>query len=70
MEEGIDYNLDDLKWLCHCTSQDDERIIGLNQKGVNYDHYVPGPLSNIEWGLKAFHAGYLKKLDKKTNINS
>ena len=69
-EEGIDYNLEDLIWLWHCTSQDDERIIGLNQKGVNSDHYVPGPLSNMEWGIKAFHAGYLKQLDKKTNINS
>ena len=69
-EEGIDYNLEDLIWLWHCTSQDDERIIGLNQKGVNSDYYVPGPLSNMEWGIKAFHAGYLKQLDKKTNINS
>ena len=69
-EEGIDYNLEDLIWLWHCTAQDDERIIGLNQKGVNSDHYVPGPLSNMEWGIKAFHAGYLKQLNKKTNINS
>tara|TARA_Y100001958_G_C21231911_1_gene557740 strand:+ start:381 stop:1505 length:1125 start_codon:yes stop_codon:yes gene_type:complete len=68
-EEGLDYNLQDLTWLWHCTSQDDERIIGLNQKGVNSDHYVPGPLSNMEWGIKAFHAGYLKQLDKKTNNN-
>ena len=68
-EEGLDYNLQDLTWLWHCTSQDDERIIGLNQKGVNSDHYVPGPLSNMEWGIKAFHAGYLKKLDSQTNLN-
>ena len=69
-EEGKDYNLEDLTWLWHCTSQDDERIIALNQKGVNSNHYVPGPLSNMEWGIKAFHAGYLKQLDKKTNTNS
>ena len=69
-EEGKDYNLEDLTWLWHCTSQDDERIIALNQKGVNSNHYVPGPLSNMEWGIKAFHAGYLKKLGEKTNINS
>jgi hypothetical protein len=31
---------------------------------------VPGPLSNMEWGIKAFHAGYLKQLEEKTNINS
>ena len=68
-EEGLDYNLQDLTWLWHCTSQDDERIIGLNQKGVNSDHYVPGPLSNMEWGIKAFHAGYLKQLDSQTNRN-
>ena len=69
-EEGKDYNLEDLTWLWHCTSQDDERIIALNQKGVNSNHYVPGPLSNMEWGIKAFHAGYLKQLGEKTNINS
>ena len=69
-EEGKDYNLEDLTWLWHCTSQDDERIIALNQKGVNSNHYVPGPLSNMEWGIKAFHAGYLKQLREKTNINS
>ena len=69
-EEGKDYNLEDLTWLWHCTSKDDERIIALNQKGVNSNHYVPGPLSNMEWGIKAFHAGYLKQLKEKTNINS
>ena len=69
-EEGKDYKLEDLTWLWHCTSQDDERIIALNQKGVNSNHYVPGPLSNMEWGIKAFHAGYLKQLEEKTNINS
>ncbi len=69
-EEGKDYNLEDLTWLWDCTSQDDERIIALNQKGVNSNHYVPGPLSNMEWGIKAFHAGYLKQLEEKTNINS
>ena len=69
-EEGQDYNLEDLTWLWHCTSKDDERIIALNQKGVNSNHYVPGPLSNMEWGIKAFHAGYLKQLQEKTNINS
>ena len=69
-EDGRDYNLEDLTWLWNCTSKDDERIIGLNQKGVNSNHYVPGPLSNMEWGIKAFHAGYLKQLDKKTNTNS
>ena len=69
-EEGKDYNLEDLTWLWHCTSKDDERIIAINQKGVNSNHYVPGPLSNMEWGIKAFHAGYLKQLEEKTNINS
>ena len=69
-EEGKDYNLEDVTWLWHCTSKDDERIIALNQKGVNSNHYVPGPLSNMEWGIKAFHAGYLKQLQEKTNINS
>jgi hypothetical protein len=24
----------------------------------------------MEWGIKAFHAGYLKQLDKRINIKS
>ena len=65
-QESMEYEEDESEEY----SEDDERIIALNQKGVNSNHYVPGPLSNMEWGIKAFHAGYLKQLGEKTNINS
>lgn len=57
-EAGKDYDHDDLTWLWHVTSLDDERIIRLNQKGVNSHHFVPGPLSDMEWGITAFYDDY------------
>lgn len=57
-EEGKDYNLDDLTWLWHVTTLDDERIIRHNQEGVNSFHYKPGPLSEMEWGIIHFHQTY------------
>ena len=56
------YNKTGLTWLWDVTSQDDERIIRLNQKGVNSYFYSPGPLSTMEWGISAFYADYLSKL--------
>ncbi len=57
--EGKDFKKEDLIWLWHVTSQDDERIINLNQEGINSHHFTPGPLSEMEWGIKAFHQNYL-----------
>lgn len=61
-QEGADYDLDNLTWLWHETSLDDERIIRHNQAGVNSHHYIPGPLSNMEWGIRAFYDSYLKMI--------
>ncbi|SLN56219.1 2-halobenzoate 1,2-dioxygenase large subunit [Roseovarius albus] len=58
-EEGIDYNKDDLTWLWHVTSLDDERIIRHNQEGVNSHRFEPGPLSDMEWGILTFYHSYL-----------
>jgi len=63
-EEGKDYNLDDLTWLWHVTTQDDERIIKHNQQGVNSFYYEPGPLSTMEFGIPDFHHSYLSMLKK------
>ena len=60
--EGADYDRDTLTWLWHVTSLDDERIIRVNQEGVNSHHFVPGPLSEMEWGIRAFYAGYLSQI--------
>ncbi|WP_235862229.1 SRPBCC family protein [Roseovarius litorisediminis] len=56
---GKDYDRDMLTWLWHVTSLDDERIIRINQEGVNSHHFVPGPLSQMEWGIQSFYDNYL-----------
>ncbi|QYX57527.1 aromatic ring-hydroxylating dioxygenase subunit alpha [Roseovarius sp. SCSIO 43702] len=61
-EEGRDYDVGALTWLWHVTTLDDERIIRVNQEGVNSHHFVPGPLSSMEWGIRTFYAGYLDRL--------
>ncbi|WP_420326128.1 aromatic ring-hydroxylating oxygenase subunit alpha [Mameliella sp.] len=58
-EEQKDYVTDDLTWLWHVTSLDDERIIRHNQEGVNSHHFRPGPLAEMEWGITGFYEGYL-----------
>ena len=58
--EGKDYVKEDLIWLWHVTSQDDERIISLNQEGINSHYFTPGPLSEMEWGIRAFYQNYLR----------
>ena len=58
-EEGRDYDLEALKWLWHVTTLDDERIIRLNQAGVNSTVFQPGPLSPMESSLQGFYDDYL-----------
>ena len=60
--EDVHYDKTELTWLWDVTSKDDERIIRLNQKGVNSYFYSPGPLSKMEWGIRAFYAEYLSKV--------
>ena len=59
-EEGRDYMLDDLTWLWHVTSLDDERIIRHNQEGVNSHFFRPGPLAEMESSIQAFYDTYLQ----------
>lgn len=58
-EESRDYNIEDLTWLWHVTTLDDERIIRHNQEGVNSHFFRPGPLAEMEGAIANFHAGYL-----------
>lgn len=67
--EGVDYDLENLKWLWDVTTQDDERIIRHNQEGVNSSYYRPGPLSTMEWGIADFHAGYLGLLREPLELD-
>jgi len=59
---GSNFDMHELTWLWHITSQDDERIIRHNQQGVNSTHYQPGPLSTMETSISSFQEWYLKML--------
>ena len=61
-ESFVEAIKEDLTWLWHVTSLDDERIISLNQEGVNSHYFMPGPLSEMEWGIRAFYQSYLQKV--------
>ncbi len=54
-----DYSPDDLIWLWHSTSRDDERIIRHNQEGVNSHFFQPGPLAEMETAIQGFYDFYL-----------
>lgn len=61
-KEGRDYDRDDLAWLWHVTTLDDERIIRHNQEGVNSNFFQPGPLAEMERGIRSFYQNYLAML--------
>lgn len=61
-QEGVDYDLDHLKWMWHHTVQQDTQIINDNQQGVHSTRYVPGPYSNLEAGAASFTQWYLSRL--------
>ncbi|MEB8386434.1 aromatic ring-hydroxylating dioxygenase subunit alpha [Rhodobacteraceae bacterium KMM 6894] len=63
-EEGRDYSKEDVTWLWHVTSQDDERIIRHNQAGVNSNFFVPGPLAEMEWAINDFYEFYKTMIAK------
>jgi len=65
--EGNDYARDDLTWLWHVTSLDDERIIRHNQAGVNSHFFRPGPLADMEWGISTFYDGYLAMMNDENH---
>ena len=61
-EEGVDYQKEELTWLWHFTSLEDEFIIMRNSAGVNSHFFIPGPyhpehestcMEFISWYLKA-----------------
>ncbi len=61
-EDSRDYSAEDLTWLWHVTSQDDERIIRHNQEGVNSHFFQPGPLAEMEWAINDFYTFYKKMI--------
>ena len=46
--EGLDYDIEHLKWMWDVTTVQDAKIINNNQKGVNSSRYSAGPYSEHE----------------------
>jgi Rieske 2Fe-2S family protein len=63
--EGKDYDLNNLIWMWDKTTIADKKIIENNQKGVLSKKYIPGPLSEMELGLKKLKKWYLTHLKNK-----
>ena len=66
-QEGVDYDKEDLTWLWHFTSLEDEFIIMRNSAGVNSHFFQPGPYHpEHESTCMEFISWYLKALSKVT----
>ena len=66
--EGKDYDLNNLIWMWDQTTIADKKIIENNQKGVISMKYIPGPLSEMELGLKKLKKWYLTHLKNKISL--
>ena len=63
--EGVDYDREELTWLWHHTTLEDEYIITRNSQGVNSRFFEPGPYHPaFENELQEFIAWYLSILSK------
>ena len=61
--EGQDYDKDELIWLWHQTSLEDEYIITRNSEGVNSRFFEPGPFHpEFEASISQFNRWYLDTL--------
>jgi Rieske 2Fe-2S family protein len=63
--EGSDYSRDQVTWLWHHTTLEDEYIISRNSAGVNSLLFEPGPLQpEFEATVMAFQDWYLENLTR------
>lgn len=61
---GSDYDVERLTWLWRVTSEADQRIIELNQQGVNSRWFEPGPYSQMEQHAARFVRWVLSELSR------
>jgi phenylpropionate dioxygenase-like ring-hydroxylating dioxygenase large terminal subunit len=59
---GVDYLPEQLTWLWRVTTEQDNRLVELNQLGVESSGYRPGPYSRMEDQCERFVAWYLREL--------
>jgi Rieske 2Fe-2S family protein len=60
--EGVDYRVDEVTWMWDFTSQEDKKIIEVNQQGVNSQFYEPGPYTPMETYAQQYSEWYLEAL--------
>ncbi len=63
-EEGVDYDVDRLKWMWDLTTQQDAVIIETNSRGVASRRYQPGPYSALEGWTNDFIRWYLGQMGR------
>jgi len=68
--DGEDYTLDQLTWLWKTTSDEDKRIVEMNQAGVNSRYFEPGPYSLQESFARRFVDWYLEALKRHACLSS
>lgn len=70
-QEGVDYDVDKVTWLWKVTTDEDQRLLESQQRGVKSAAYRPGPYSNAETGVDKFVTWYLRQLvdSRQTSLN-
>ena len=67
--EGLDYDIEHLKWMWDVTTIQDAKIINNNQKGVNSSRYSSGRYSEHEISTANFISWYLWRLAERIDTN-
>jgi Rieske 2Fe-2S family protein len=61
-KEGIDYDIESMKWLASTTMTQDRQIVEDTQAGVASRSYVPGPYAELEYQIPQLQSIYLRAL--------
>lgn len=62
--EGRDYDVDKLVWMWDHTSQEDKKIIELNQAGVDSAFFEPGPYTPMEGDAARYIEWYIDTMQR------
>jgi phenylpropionate dioxygenase-like ring-hydroxylating dioxygenase large terminal subunit len=73
-KEGIDYDIESMRWLGSTTMTQDRQIVEDTQTGIASRAYVPGPYTDLEYQapelqniyLRAMQYGHSLRPDKQT----
>ncbi len=63
-QEGVDYDLEKLKWLWTVTTDEDKSIIEHTSRGVRSHYFVPGPIAPMEQNELRYINWYLDEISR------